>query len=95
MLSASVGPAYILSIIEFQLLRALFVLCPYEVLNFNHDQLAYPLVASVPTVSGILMAITYLDSGGLCIKQLLDLTFNKLDMEIVLFPFLHKVIYHT
>ena len=57
-------------------------------LNLNHDRLAYPLVASVPTVSGFLLLITYFESGGLCIKHLLDLTFNKLDMEIDLENFI-------
>ena len=51
-------------------------------MNANHDRLAYPLVASVPTASGFLLLITYFESGGLCIKHLLDLTFNKLDMDI-------------
>ena len=81
-LSVSVAPTFILSVVEFQVLRAIFLLYPYEVLNFNHDRLAYPLVASVPTLSGILLLITYFDSGGLCFQPHLDLTFKKLDMVI-------------
>ena len=49
-----VGPNLLVSIFEFQVIRGLFVFSPYEVLAFNHDLLAYPLVASVPTVSGML-----------------------------------------
>ena len=82
MLSVSVAPTFAVSCVEFQVLRVVFLLYPYKVLNLNHDQLAYPLVASVPTVSGILLLKTYFESGGLCIEKLLDQTFNKLDMVI-------------
>ena len=82
MLPVIVAPSFVFSLLEFQVLRAIFLLYPYEVLNMNHDRLAYPLVASVPTASGFMLLITYFESGGLCIKQLLGLTFKKLDMDM-------------
>lgn len=77
-----VGPTFLVSIAEFQVLRALFVFYPYEFLAFNHDCLAYPLAASVPTVSGIVLLISYLDSGGFCNKKFLEQFFLKLDIVI-------------
>ena len=81
-LPVSVAPNFVISLLEFQVLRALFLLYPYEVLNMNHDRLAYPLVASVPTLSGILLLMTYFDNGGLCKNQVLVQIFSKLDMVI-------------
>ena len=82
MLPVIVAPSFVLSLLEFQVLRAIFLLYPYEVLNMNHDRLAYPLVASVPTLSGIILLIVYFDNGGLCKEQVWDLVFSKLDMVI-------------
>ena len=50
-----VGPTFFVSLLEFQVIRALFVIYPYEVLALNHDCLTYPMVVSVPTLSGIMM----------------------------------------
>ena len=49
------GPTFLVSLVEFQVIRALFVFYPYVVLALNHDRLAFPLVASVPTVSGMMI----------------------------------------
>ena len=82
MLPVSLMPTVVFSILEFQVLRGLFLLYPYGFLNLNHDRLAYPLVASVPIASGFILLITYFEKGGLCIKHLLDLTLKKLDMDL-------------
>ena len=81
-LPLSIGPTFLLSILEFQILRALFVFYPYEVLAFNHDRLAYPLVASVPTISVVLLLIIFLNNGGLCNVNFLEQLTLKLGMSV-------------
>ena len=78
----SVGPTFIVSLFEFQVIRALFVFFPYEVLALNHDSLAYPLVASVPTLSGIMLMINYWNSGGICDPIFLNNIFEKMDIVV-------------
>ena len=82
MIGFSTGVTFIFSLVEFQVIRTLFVFFPYEVLALNHDKLAYPLVASVPTVSGFLLMITYLNSGGLCEAIFLENIVEKLDIVV-------------
>ena len=77
-----VSLSLIVSIFEFQFIKALLVFYPYEVLALNHEILAYPLVASVPIVSGILQIITYYYSGTLCNAILLKQLVSKLDIVI-------------
>ena len=77
-----VGPTFLVSVLEFQVLRALLVFYPYDVLALNHDSLAYPLVASVPTVTGILQLITYLNNGTLCNATFLRQLCSKLNIVI-------------
>lgn len=81
-LSLSVGPTFLLSILEFQILRALFVFYPYEVLALDDDSLAYPLIASVPLVSVVLLLITFYNSGGLCNINFLEQLTLKLGMVV-------------
>ena len=80
--SSIVGPTFLVSLFEFQVIKALIVFYPYEVLALNHDILAYPLVASAPIVSGIIQLMIYHNSEGLCSTFNLKLVSSK--MEIVI-----------
>ena len=77
-----IGPNLLVSITEFQVIRALFVFFPYQVLDLNHDFLAYPLVVSVPLVAGILQMITYIYSGTVCNQVILEELASKLDIKL-------------
>jgi hypothetical protein len=48
----------------------------------NHDRLAYPLIVSVPTLSGILLLINYFESGGLCNQIFLKQLVSRLGIVI-------------
>ena len=82
-LAASIiGPNLLVSLTEFQVIRALFMFYPYQVLDLNHDFLAYPIVVSVPIVAGILQMITYHYSGTLCNVVLVEEFASKLGIKI-------------
>ena len=78
----SVGPTFMISLIEFQVLRVIFVFYPYDVLNLNHESLAFPLVASVPMISGTILMIIYFIKGGICNEYILKNIIEELDIAI-------------
>ena len=64
---------YILAIIiffsiEFQVIRAVFELFPYEFLATNHDILTYPLALSVPVIAAAIQIFVFTRDGTLCTK---------------------------
>ena len=86
--SVSVFPAVPIAGMEFQVIRTLFELFPYDILALEPDKFAYPLVASVPIITGILQMIVYLEGGGLCQKLHLSLLARKLNINIVMENFI-------
>ena len=80
--AVSFGPTFMISLIEFQVIRAIFVFYPYDVLNLNHEILAYPLVASVPMISGTILLIIYFIKGGICNEYILKNIIEELDISI-------------
>ena len=71
-------PYLITAIVEFQILRVLFFLFPYDFLALN-DALAYPLAVSVPVLTALGQIFTYLYSRTLCDNQLIHIYLFKLN----------------
>ena len=67
------------AILQFQILRVSFVLCPYQFLALK-DSLAYPLALSVPLIACLGQVVTFWFTGSLCDVQSAGVYLYKIDM---------------
>ena len=77
------GRTLAIAIIEFQILRLIFELYPYEFLSLDCDIIAYALAASVPLISTAASLGYYLQSGNLFFKHSSKNLLYKLNIYIL------------
>ena len=91
-----VFPCIAVAIFEFQVLRALFEVFPFEVLSLNHGVFTYLLTASIPMITGIFQLLIYMSEGGICQKMHLNQLLVKLnittEMKMFIFPKLNPIL---
>ena len=92
------APTLAFSLSEFQLLRAIFVIYPYQVLTLDYESLSYPIVLSVPILSGIMLLIIYLYKGGICGKWAILTVSSLMKIDVNLDCFIYfddEMLYHS